>query len=146
MPHNAEMTAEISRKSTRQRSAIQATLAEVHRPLLPAEILALAQQAIPELGMATIYRNLKLLLEAGEIQSVELPGEAARYELAHRGHHHHFSCRQCHQVFDIPGCPTDIETFAPAGFAVEHHDLTLYGVCADCAGGALVKRAHHHDH
>lgn len=140
------MNSEISRKSTRQRSAIQAALEQEQRPLLPAEILSLAQQSIPELGLATVYRNLKILLESGEIQSVELPGEAPRYELADRGHHHHFQCRQCQQVFDIPGCPADIEGIAPAGFAVEHHDLTLYGVCAACNGGAAVKRSPKHKH
>ena len=140
------MNPEISRKSTRQRSAIHAALAQEQRPLLPTEILSLAQQAIPELGIATVYRNLKVLLESGEIQSVELPGEAPRYELADRGHHHHFQCRRCQQVFDIPGCPADIEGIAPAGFAVEHHDLTLYGVCAACNSGAMVKTSHGHKH
>lgn len=140
------MNQEISRKSTRQRSAIHAALAQEQRPLLPAEILSLAQQTIPELGLATVYRNLKVLLEAGEVQSVELPGEAPRYELADRGHHHHFSCRQCGQVFDIPGCPADIEGIAPAGFRVEQHELTLYGVCAACSGATAPKRARKHKH
>lgn len=134
MHHNAVMNTEISRKSTRQRSAIQTVLAGVERPLLPAEILAMAQESIPELGLATIYRNLKLLLESGDIQSVDLPGESPRYELAHRGHHHHFSCRACERVFDIPGCLSGIDSFAPTGFTVQHHEVTLYGICADCRG------------
>jgi Fur family ferric uptake transcriptional regulator len=126
------MTSDIARRNTRQRSAIHAALAAARRPLLPAEILELAQQTIPELGLATVYRNIKLLLDGGEVQGVELPGAAMRYELA-QGHHHHFQCRRCERVFDVPGCPPDLQAFAPAGFVVDGHDLILYGTCAACA-------------
>lgn len=136
MSHNTGMSAELPIKNTRQRHAIEAALAGARRPLLPAEILASAQQALPELGLATVYRNLKSLLAAGAIQGVELPGAALRYELAHQPHHHHFQCRRCQQVVDIPGCPPGIATMAPPGFLVDGHALTLYGLCAACSSVA----------
>ena len=74
-------------RASRQRDAIRQALEAAGRPLLPAEILAAAQGEVPALGMATVYRNLKQLAEAGEIQTVALPGEAPRFEVA--GHHHH---------------------------------------------------------
>jgi Fur family ferric uptake transcriptional regulator len=142
MQHNTNMTSEILRKNTRQRSAIQDVIGTAQRPLLPMEILTFTQDEIPELGLATVYRNLKLLLQAGTIQSVDLPGAPPRYEIARQPHHHHFQCRHCEQVFDIPGCPTDIEMIAPPGFAVERHELTLYGVCASCKGAAAAQPPH----
>lgn len=119
-------------RTTRQRSSIRRALEAAGRPLLPAEILDAAQQEVPALGLATVYRNLKQLMQAGEIQTVELPGEPPRYEMAHHGHHHHFRCTACDRVFDIHDCPGDMQRLAPRGFKVDSHDLTLYGRCGDC--------------
>ncbi len=77
-------------RSTRQRSSIRTVMEEAGRPLLPAEILGAAQREVPAIGLATVYRNIKQLMEAGEVQAVDLPGEATRYELSGRAHHHHF--------------------------------------------------------
>ena len=120
-------------RGTRQRAAIRHAIDAAKRPLLPQEILELAQRQVAELGIATVYRNIKLLQEAGEIHAVELPGEAPRFESAHHGHHHHFQCRSCERVFDVHGCHEDFARWAPPGFAVEALELTLYGRCADCA-------------
>lgn len=120
-------------RSTRQRDAIRQALLQAGRPLLPTEILAAAQLEVPALGIATVYRNLKQLQEAGEVQSVDLPGEAPRFEPAGPHHHHHFSCTACQRVFDVHACPGDMQKLAPAGFTVERHELTLYGRCDECA-------------
>lgn len=127
-------------RGTRQRAAIRAAIDAAGRPLLPQEILALAQDEVAELGMATVYRNLKLLVEAEEIRVVELPGEVPRYESAHHSHHHHFQCRACQRVFDVHGCTEDFAGWAPRGFRVDGHELTLYGLCADCAKPAKAAR------
>lgn len=119
-------------RNTRQRSAIRDAIAQAERPLLPQEVLDAAQQAVPGLGIATVYRNLKVLVEEGALQPVHLPGENPRFELVGRHHHHHFQCRQCQRVFDVHACPGDLSRLAPQGFTVEDHDLTLYGRCSDC--------------
>lgn len=120
-------------RSTRQRVAMRAVIESAARPLSPQEICELAQAEVPALGMATVYRNLKLMVEAGEIEAVVLPGDGARYEPAHRGHHHHFQCDECKRVFDIHECPGNLDKLAPKGFTVERHELTLYGRCDGCA-------------
>ncbi len=119
-------------RSSRQRDAIRQVLEQAGRPLLPNEILAAAQAEVPALGIATVYRNLKQLSEAGEVQTVELPGAAPRFETGGHHHHHHFSCTSCQRVFDVHACPGDMHKLAPAGFTVERHELTLYGRCGDC--------------
>ena len=119
-------------RNTRQRSAIRDAIAQACRPLLPQEVLDAAQLQAPGLGIATVYRNLKALVEEGELRPVNLPGENPRFELSGHRHHHHFQCRQCQRVFDVHACPGDLSAMAPQGFTVEDHDLTLYGRCKDC--------------
>lgn len=127
-------------RNTRQRDAIRDALAAAHRPLLPQEILAAAQPGAPGLGLATVYRNLKSLADAGAVAAVQIPGESPRYEIAGHSHHHHFQCRGCGRVFDVHACPGDLSGLAPAGFVVEDHELTLYGRCQDCRASAAAPR------
>jgi len=119
-------------RRTQQRDAIRSVIGSAKRPLSPPEVLEGARVAVPALGMATVYRNLKLLVAEGAAQVISLPGESARYEMKELAHHHHFQCRSCSRVYDIPGCPGDLRRLAPRGFRVDHHDVTLYGRCSDC--------------
>jgi len=128
-------------RNTRQRAAILDAISRAGRPLLPKEVLQSAQRATPGLGIATVYRNLKALLAEGQLKAVDLPGENPRFEMAGGQHHHHFQCMQCQRVFDVEGCPGDLSRLAPPGFAVEDHDLTLYGRCKDCVPRGAVRSA-----
>ncbi len=122
-------------RTTRQRAAIRQAIAQAARPLLPQEVLFAAQSDVAGLGLATVYRTLKALVDDAQLQVVELPGENPRYELAghgHHDHHHHFQCQLCARVFDVHACPGDLRHLAPAGFQVLDHDITLYGHCSDC--------------
>ena len=119
-------------RSTRQRTAIRTVIDTARRPLSPPEVLLGAQGLVAAMGMATVYRNLKLLVAEGAVQMVSLPGESPRYESSGHAHHHHFQCETCGRVFDVHQCPGDLKHLAPAGFLVRHHELTLYGQCADC--------------
>lgn len=121
-------------RMTKQKKAILAAMHKAQRPLTPQEVLLKAQTQVPALGIATVYRNLKQLMEDDCIRSVELPAQAARYEVVHHGHehHHHFLCSQCGRAFDVHGCMEDFVNLVPPGFKVQDHDITLYGLCADC--------------
>jgi Fur family ferric uptake transcriptional regulator len=120
-------------RSTRQRAAIVSAIERERRPLSPFEILAGAQSDVPGLGTATVYRTLKALVAEGVVVSVELPGEAPRYEAAGAKHHHHFRCRACDRVFEVPGCAKGIRALVPRGFELDGHELVLYGRCRRCA-------------
>lgn len=124
------------KRSTRQRRAIVRALADAVGPLTPQEVLEVAGQDQPRLGLATVYRNLAVLQEEGEVRSVELPGKATRFEPAGRGHHHHFQCGVCGGIFDLNShCPVIALEGAtlPGGFRVRGHELVLYGTCAACS-------------
>ncbi|MCX2864269.1 transcriptional repressor [Paucibacter sp. PLA-PC-4] len=134
-------------RSTRQRTAIRAAIDAAGRPLSPQEVLEAAQEKVPALSLATVYRCIKALLDAGEVSAVSLPGDSPRYESAQHEHHHHFQCTQCLRVFDVHKCPGELAGLAPAGFTVERHELTLYGRCNDCpvpASGKSKTQAHRH--
>lgn len=100
----------------------------------------MAQREVPALGLATVYRNLKALVDADEVHVVQLPGENPRYEPADSGHHHHFQCQACGRVFDVHACPGDLQRLAPPGFEVKGHELTLYGRCRECGESRPKKR------
>ena len=120
-------------RDTRQRRAIRKVLETSGRPLSPREVLKGAHRHAPGLGLATVYRNLKALVGGGRIVAVELPGEAARYEPAGKGHHHHFRCRGCDRLFEVMGCRQAAAGRPPRGFQVESHEVVWYGRCASCA-------------
>jgi Fur family ferric uptake transcriptional regulator len=119
-------------RHTRQRAAIRAAFESAARPLGPGELLEAARGASPDLGAATVYRAIRSLLDEGWLESVELPGEPARYEIAGKRHHHHFHCRSCGRVFELEGCPDGLERLLPRGFEVSGHEVLLYGRCASC--------------
>ena len=119
-------------RDTRQRRAIRRVFLNAGRPLTHDEVLRRGQRIVPSLGVATVYRNLKILADEGWLSEVRLPGGGRRYELADLPHHHHFLCRACDQAFDVHRCSDEIEALAPDGFEVDSHELTLYGRCAEC--------------
>jgi len=120
-------------RKTQQRDAIRQVLVAADRPLSPQEVLRAAQRRSRGLGIATVYRALKSLSDEGFLVVVDLPGEASRFELAGKKHHHHFHCRDCGRAFDLEGCVPTVQKLAPKGFRVEDHEVVLYGLCAACA-------------
>jgi Fur family transcriptional regulator, ferric uptake regulator len=120
-------------RETRQRRALRKALEEAGHPLSPKELLDAASQDVESLGIATVYRNLKAFQDEGWIETVELPGEPPRYEMAGKGHHHHFHCRDCDRVYEVEGCPGNLSSITPKGFELESHEFVLYGRCDTCA-------------
>lgn len=122
--------------STRQREVILNVLRQAGRPLTPQDIREQASQDSAGIGLATVYRALKAFMAQEVIVQVEIPGASPCYEPADRGHHHHFICQQCQQVFDLQGCVHGLEALAPQDFYVQRHDIILYGLCAKCQASA----------
>lgn len=124
-------------RRTRQREALAGILREAPGPLSVQELLSAAQRRVEGIGQATVYRTLRLLEEAGDIRPVAMPGGDILWESAGRDHHHHFQCRSCSRVLDLPGCPVHVDPGSlPNGFRLEGHELTLTGLCPDCAAAS----------
>jgi Fur family transcriptional regulator, ferric uptake regulator len=130
----ARRATQLGQRQTQQRDAIVQVIRSAGGPLTVNEIFDRSQEHVPGLGIATVYRTLKLLLEGGRIETVILPSGETRYESAGRGHHHHFHCRRCDEVFDLESCPVSVPTGEyEGGYLVDDHELTLYGTCPSCS-------------
>lgn len=139
-PHTAQpmllmKRASLGQRHTRQRDVIVEVIDGAPGPLTVGEILARAQRKIPTLGIATVYRTIKLLQDHRQVETVILPTGETRYESSGLGHHHHFHCRVCQEVFDVDACPVSLapDAVVGRGYRVERHELTLYGTCPDCS-------------
>jgi Fur family ferric uptake transcriptional regulator len=95
-------------------------------------VLDAAQIDVEGIGLATVYRNIKTLLEEGWLISVDVPGAGTVYERSGKGHHHHFHCDTCSRIFDLRACNATINRLAGPGFSVRGHELVLYGICEEC--------------
>lgn len=95
-----------------------------------------AQELVPNLGLATVYRAINDLLDEGWLTTVELPGRPTLYERSTMGHHHYFHCRKCGLVYKTKECPGGEQALIPEGFTPEEHEVIIHGVCARCSGAA----------
>ena len=120
-------------RNTKQKQVIEAMLKQAGRPLLPKELLSKAQESLPQLGVATVFRTLKKMVDEGTATVVCLPGDSPRYEPSGLTHHHHFKCSECECVFEVNGCPGHLDELLPKGFQLTGHEITLFGRCADCS-------------
>lgn len=90
---------------------------------------------VPEVGRATVFRTLKVLVDTGLVCRVVMEGGAPRYWVASRPHHHHLVCISCGQVKDF--VRLEVESFVqhialPSDFQVVGHRLEVYGLCFPC--------------
>jgi Fur family ferric uptake transcriptional regulator len=115
--------------------------------LLEAQECALSAQEIEDalragdrrVGRATVYRVLDELEALGLLSKVEIGDGVTRFESIYPGgaeHHHHFVCVDCGTL--IPFADDELERSIRKlarreGFALEAHEVTLRGYCADCA-------------
>ena len=119
-------------RNTRQRAIIRDVFESTDRPLGAPEIHDAAQRHMDRLGIATVYRTIKALLEEGWLVPVDVPGEPPRYELAGKAHHHHFHCRGCGKMYELHGCVDNLKKLLPRGFSISGHEVVLFGRCSTC--------------
>ena len=136
---------------TPQRMVILEILSEVegHHHLSAQEVFALAQDRMPGLNTATVYRSLEDLTQAGLTEQMVTPADAVRFSLKNPEHQHcHLSCRSCHEVLEFsPEVMGEVaHTLTERhGFAIDLGHLTLVGLCSKCAS-TPASPPHHHTH
>jgi Fur family ferric uptake transcriptional regulator len=126
------MTTTVQTRNTRQKEAIRTAFLAADRPLSPDEALRFAQKEVEALSIATIYRNINMLVEEGWLARVEIPGDSTRYEVAGKEHHHHFQCNTCGALHELQGCAVQMKPKLPKGFKYVGHEFFVYGVCSTC--------------
>jgi len=126
-------------KTTQQREAIvDAFLASTGHMALD-EVLARVRRRNPGVGLATVYRTVKLLEEAGLIDARHFgPGETL-YEVADVGHHDHLICDECGYIIEFESEEIERlqdEAAKRRGFNVLRHRHELFGLCERARGVA----------
>ncbi len=128
-------TTERSRMNySRQREAVKEQLKLHHDHPTADLIFAELREKDPNISLATVYRNLKLLSEVGEIQKLSFVSGADHFD-PNTSNHYHFVCDRCGRIFDVPIEVTKdldmrAEDFLPA--EITGHELVFHGICDDC--------------
>ena len=121
-------------KYSRQREAIKEYLSRTEEHPTADTIYMDIREIYPNISLGTVYRNLNLLVEKGEIIRINGLDESDRYD-GHTHNHYHFLCKECKRVLDIEMDAIDqINDIANKNFPgkVEGHVTYFFGICDDC--------------
>ena len=139
----SEVSAEASRqpavRSTRQKAAINAVLDRSEEFLTAQDLHDRLRQQGERVGLATVYRSLQALSDAGELDQLRTDEGETAYRRCSRGHHHHLVCRSCGRTVEVEGPAVEhwADKVALAhGFTDVSHTLEIFGTCASCATGS----------
>lgn len=124
-------------RSTRQRAAVVALLAEVDDFRSAQEIHDLLRHRGERVGLTTVYRSLQMLADSQEVDVLRLPDGETAYRRCSRGHHHHLVCRLCGRTVEVDGPAVERwadKVAAQHGFVEVEHTLEIVGTCQQCHG------------
>jgi Fur family ferric uptake transcriptional regulator len=125
-------------RGTRQAQALAVALDGLPGFCSAQEIYAELRRKGETVGLATVYRHLQALSEAGSIDSIrDAGGETLYRQCGTSVHHHHLTCRKCGRSVEVEGRAVEQwaeKVAAEAGFTVVDHTVELFGLCPECAG------------
>lgn len=126
-------------KTTQQREAIVDAFLQSSGHIGLEELLVSARRKNPGVGLATVYRTVKLLEEAGLAESRQFGSGQTLYELAgdDKAHHDHIICRDCGFIVEFES--EEIERIQAAiaenhGFSIVQHRHEIFGLCDKARG------------
>jgi Fe2+ or Zn2+ uptake regulation protein len=93
-----------------------------------------ARKEVPNISLTTIYRNLRLMKENGELLEVDI-GQGQSHYNGNTTNHYHFRCEKCGKLFDIEqpvDTTIDKRVAQETGHDVTHHVLEFRGICKYC--------------
>ncbi|MGN0353424.1 MAG: transcriptional repressor [Roseburia sp.] len=121
-------------KRSKQRDAILSFLATRYDHPTAETVYLNIKEDFPNISLGTVYRNLNLLSEIGEIQKISSGVGPDRFD-ANTDPHYHFLCKKCGSVIDLELDGLDhIDVLAAQNFdgKIEGHVTYFYGQCPDC--------------
>lgn len=122
----------MQRRLTKQRKIIYDAVDELKHPSA-VETYEYVKTLAPNIGKATVFRNLTVLYGDGYIKKLSFPNEPSRYEIL-RAPHDHFVCEKCGKIFDVFKEFGAAEITLPkVGYGVVNSVSIIYsGVCNEC--------------
>ena len=124
-------------KHSRQRDSIKNFLATRYDHPTAETVYFNIREEFPNISLGTVYRNLSLLAEIGEIQKLSTGIGPDRFD-GNPNPHYHFICNQCGSVLDLELDSLDhINVLAAQHFSgtIEGHLTYFYGKCPGCTKG-----------
>ncbi len=121
-------------RMTNQREIILRELRRCKKHLTADELYDMVKKDMPRISLATVYRNLEILSEAGLIGKLEISGRQKRFDYEVEVHDHIY-CVVCHRVdnLNIERNEIDAKGLAAAkGYTVTGYRLEAIGVCLEC--------------
>lgn len=97
------------------------------------------RKSFPNISLGTVYRNLTLLADIGEIARIRV-GDGVDHFDAVTAPHYHFVCRECGSVTDLDMENMEVLTLSAARSfkgQIEGHSTYFYGKCEKCCKSAL---------
>jgi Fur family peroxide stress response transcriptional regulator len=92
-----------------------------------------AKKTLPDLSLATIYRNLKQFEAVGLVKVVGNVDGKERYD-ADLSNHGHFICQDCYQIIDFELDNEQLLTnlTSLSTVKIKRSEVMLYGTCSEC--------------
>lgn len=120
-------------RMTRQRFVILDVLRKLKTHPTADEVYALVRAQIPRISLGTVYRNLDLLAESGEILKIESAGSQKRFDGDIEAHQH-VRCTVCGRIGDVmPPIPLPLTAMPRVnGFRVQNARVEFDGICQHC--------------
>ncbi len=132
-------------RSTRTRREILDAVLQFRTHFEAEQLLCHLREHSHNVGKATVYRTLHLLVDCGIIKEVRFDVKQAYYERVWgEPPHDHIVCRKCHRIVEFDAAEVIAlrdRIAARHGFSRPSHRLQVYAVCADCAAAGGVERA-----
>jgi Fur family ferric uptake transcriptional regulator len=126
-------------RTTRQRSAVLATLSEAEDFISALELHSRLRAAGHSIGLSTVYRAVHVLAAADDIDMIFMTDGTARYRRcapSRNGYHHHLVCRRCGRTAEVsdPCLERRVAKMGREhGFSDVSHPLEIFGLCARCS-------------
>ncbi len=123
-------------RPTRQRAAVTRALSSFDDFRSAQDIHDLLGRGETPVGLATVYRTLNALVEAGEVDMLRTEDGEAIFRRCSETHHHHLVCRSCGATIEVEGPAVERWTHAIAaehGYSDISHALEIFGTCGACA-------------
>lgn len=121
-------------RMTNQREIILRELQKSKQHLTADELYDIVKKVMPRISLATVYRNLEILSEAGIIGKLEISGRQKRFDFD-PSNHDHIYCAVCHRVdnLDIGGHVVETQGMGSVkGYSVTGYRLEIIGICPAC--------------
>lgn len=121
-------------RMTSARRAVAGVVESVGGAFTVESLVDALTRAETSVGTATVYRAVSAMEAAGHVERIGVRGGSTLYvRCGEPHHHHHVICDGCGKVAAAE-CP--LAASAPGssdGFVVTRHEMTLYGLCPECA-------------